>query len=195
VRKCLGLKVNINITDSKLWTPLHAAANQGRLKVVRFLVSKGAKMNLKEINKFTPLDLAIRKKHQATIKFLKQKGALASLKIPTVNPNTTPAALARLRQKCLAGDAFHKAASRGNLVFVKKCIGAKLNINQREKNGWTALHAAASSGRLNIVKELLKNKASINASASAGHRPLDLAQSGNHQAVVVFLKQRGAVGR
>ncbi|RTZ63782.1 MAG: hypothetical protein DSZ29_06490 [Aquificaceae bacterium] len=195
VKKCLNLKVNINIKDKKLWTPLHAASNQGRLQVVKLLVSKGAQISLKEINGFTPLDLAIRKKQQSTIKFLKQKGALATLKIPTVNPNTNPAALAKTRQQCLADDAFHKAAARGNLSFVKKCIKAKININQREKNGWTALHSASSSGRLNIVKELIKNGANINASANAGHRPLDLAQSANHQSVVTFLKKRGAVGR
>ncbi len=194
VRKCISLNVNINITDKQRWTPLHSAANQGRLQVVKLLVSKGAGINLKEIKGFTPLDLAIRTRQQATIKFLKQKGALATIKPPATNPNT-PAALARIRQKCFAGDAFHKAASRGNLRFIKKCLSAKFNINHREKNGWTALHSAASSGRLNVVKELIKNKASINATASAGHRPLDLAESGRHQAVVTFLKQNGAVGR
>ena len=192
VKNCLNLKVDINITDSKLWTPIHAASNQGRLQVVKLLASRGAKLSLKEVNGFTPLDLAIRKKHQQTIKFLKRKGAVATLKIPTT---ASPKAAAKIRAQCLAGDAFHKAAARGNLNFVRKCLKAKVNINQREKNGWTALHAASSNGRLNIVKELIKNKANINATANSGHRPLDLAESAKHQAIVSFLKQHGAVNR
>ncbi|HHC73694.1 MAG TPA: ankyrin repeat domain-containing protein [Thiothrix sp.] len=78
---------------------------------------------------------------------------------------------------CLAGDAFHKAAAKGNLTTLKRCFEAGVAIDTTEANGWTALHAAAKHGQLNAIEQLLKMGASPFIKDKNGYSALAIAQS------------------
>jgi len=52
------------------WPPLHLAAFLGRMKIVKLLLAKGAKLNLTDIFGKTALDHAREKYHHDVVKFL-----------------------------------------------------------------------------------------------------------------------------
>jgi ankyrin repeat protein len=56
-------------------TPLHVAAIQGRLDVVRALVSAGAELNAQAEHNYTPLHEAIEQEHRDVARFLIEAGA------------------------------------------------------------------------------------------------------------------------
>ena len=56
-------------------TPLHRAATRGQLEAVKFLISKGANINIgREKDGKTALDLAESRGHEEIAEFLKNNG-------------------------------------------------------------------------------------------------------------------------
>ncbi|MCK5726901.1 MAG: ankyrin repeat domain-containing protein [Thiotrichaceae bacterium] len=100
-----------------------------------------------------------------------------------------PSGMAKV--KCRQNDAFHKAASQGNIGFVRRCLNLGFNINRREHNQWTALHSAARNGRLHIVKLLVNRGAAINPKDTYQRTPLDQAKIGGRQSTINYLISRG----
>lgn len=68
-------------------------------------------------------------------------------------------------------DAWFAVATKGGAKDLKKALG-KININQANKDGETALHLAASAGNVEGVKFLLSKKANANALNASGASPL-----------------------
>lgn len=76
VRTYISHGVPVNASDRTLKeTPLHAAASQGDLKIVEFLVLQGADVNMLDRFGDSPLELAAAHAHDATANFLSQRGA------------------------------------------------------------------------------------------------------------------------
>lgn len=99
---------------------------------------------------------------------------------------------AAIRRSCLAGDAIHKNAARGDINYVRHCLNAGVYVNSKEGNGWTPLHSAARSGRLEIIKLLLSKGANINALDVTGRTPLDQAIAGRYPHIENYLRSQGA---
>lgn len=76
VRRCLRAGVSPNIRERNNWTPLHSAAKNGRLSVVRLLVQNRAQINTTEIHGNTALDLAARGNYRRVINYLRNKGGV-----------------------------------------------------------------------------------------------------------------------
>jgi hypothetical protein len=76
-----GAKVNAT-AYGPAWTPLHLAARDGHLAVVKLLVANGAKVNTKDRAGDRPLDLAA--EHPEISDFLRQHGGIT--KTETENP-------------------------------------------------------------------------------------------------------------
>ncbi len=79
------------------------------------------------------------------------------------------------KQVCLDHDNFHKAASRGDIDYIKQCVEAGVDVNTREGNGWTALHSAAFNGRINTIRALKKLGIKKNKKDIFGHTAKDYA--------------------
>lgn len=66
---------NLEKLDENKYSPLHLACEIGDLKIVHYLVQKGAKINIKNHQENTPLHLASSKSHFPVVKFLVSSGA------------------------------------------------------------------------------------------------------------------------
>ena len=96
-----------------------------------------------------------------------------------------------------AGDKLLKAAKKGDIAVVKKCMNkvenSSLLIEQaRGKAGKTALHLAAKSGHLEIIQLLLERGADINTRDRKGKTALHLAAKSGHLDITKLLLERGA---
>jgi len=139
------------------WTPLHKAAKKGHLAVVKFLIEKGAKLEVRDTYGRTPLLLASK---IDTAKLLVGSGA---------------------DFKAISNSGFsvlHEAAYKGNIELAKLWIKKGVDIEQQYKNGGTALLCAARRVKKQMVELLLKEGASINSRDSNGETALHKAAAG-----------------
>jgi ankyrin repeat protein len=81
VKLCMDQGLDLNQTNSKNETVLHGAANRGSDLLVKFLVERGAKLDVKSKAGFTPLDIAMGKDsfglpvpHDSTVALLRNLG-------------------------------------------------------------------------------------------------------------------------
>jgi ankyrin repeat protein len=63
-------------------TPLHHAADFGQVEVIKYLISKGAKVDAKDAFGITPLLAAVYENHEEAAKILIEKGASVQVKGP-----------------------------------------------------------------------------------------------------------------
>mmetsp|Transcript_8465 Transcript_8465/g.9756 ORF Transcript_8465/g.9756 Transcript_8465/m.9756 type:complete len:703 (+) Transcript_8465:108-2216(+) len=118
-----------------------------------------------------------------TVHLVKGKGYLASKR----DVNVSPIVFAE-------GCKLLQAAAIGNGAYIKYLLSENpQNIFFRDYDRRTALHVAASEGKLNIVKMLIETyNAPINRSDRWGGSPLDDAHRHRHEAVVAYLRKKGA---
>ena len=89
-------------------------------------------------------------------------------------------------------DRFLDAAKHGNVSDVVKMLNARMPVNSRDENGWTALHLASWSNRTYIVRLLLQRGADVNARNDDGMTPLHRAAGWNSTEVIKVLLEHGA---
>lgn len=84
-----GSQVNTPIQHGR--SPLHIAVQAGKLDVVKYLISKGADVNLADEDDCLPLYYAVLSENENTVKYLLQMGADADGEDPDGNMlmNTT----------------------------------------------------------------------------------------------------------
>jgi len=88
---------------------------------------------------------------------------------------------------------FCNASWRGDLERVKKLLTKrKVDVNEKNEYGSTALILASLNGRIEIVKYLLANGANINKQDWNGNTALILASLRGHIDVVKYLLANGA---
>ncbi len=135
-------------------TPLHVAAAEGKLAIVRFLLDSGAKPDVMTTDNQGPaLWLAAENGHKAVVELLLTRGA---------DPNIKD------------GAALQAAAANGFMGIVDVLLANKADINLKGHSG-TALHRAVYMKRTEIAERLLKSGADVNALGSMGETPLHIA--------------------
>lgn len=72
------------------------------------------------------------------------------------------------------------AAMRNHDHVVSYLLGLNVNLEERNRSGWTALHWSAKHGCLGCVDLLLQHGSDPTSLTSAGATPLDLAISEGH---------------
>jgi len=115
---------------------LNAAAN-GKLNLVKDLVSKGADVNHQDDYGWTALMIAAWNRHLDIVKYLVKEGK-ANVNIENKYGYT----------------ALMKAARNGYLDIVEYLVKAGANVDQQDQYGDTASTLAARKNHLNIVKIL-----------------------------------------
>jgi len=77
-------KMDVNMIDTSVSgrTPLHWASDFNQVEVIKYLVSKGAKVNAKDKHGITPLLAAAYEDHVDACKILVEKGADVTVKGP-----------------------------------------------------------------------------------------------------------------
>lgn len=179
-------------------TSLYFAVLHNRPEIVRYLLAKGANVNLGSTFS-TPLHLASTWGHLEIVKDLITAGA---------NKETydawekTPLHLAAENHRVEvvkyliemgAKISLHLAAERGYNDIVKHLIKKnKANVNACDSHQYTPLHLAAQEGHIEVVQYLIEQGADISAYNAWRQTPLHLAAREGHREVAQYLIERGA---
>ncbi|PYR91636.1 MAG: hypothetical protein DMF84_16005 [Acidobacteria bacterium] len=176
VAQFLAAGMNPNARNREGKTALIAASETGRTDLARFLLDKGAAVNVRDA-KFnaTPLIWAGLSNNGQVTKLLLEHGA--DPKAREAQGGTT---------------ALHAAAGRGNLETVKLLLGKGANINDRDKGARTPTMIAAAKGRSNIVKLLVEKGADLKTTDREGNTSLMWAAKGGNIETVKLLLEKGA---
>ena len=128
------------VVDESKETPLHLAAREGHLRVVRQLVRAGAPLNVEDASGATPLQRAARGGHAWVVWWLLRRGA--SYRVPD--------SLGRL--------PLHYAVERGFVGIVRMLTAGKRrrSINHLDVRGETPLSLAALRGHMAVAQLLIK---------------------------------------
>ncbi|CAK1367200.1 unnamed protein product [Cercospora beticola] len=157
--------------------PLHLAANNGSLEVVKVLVSYGANIEAttNDNDGMVPLHLACRE----------QKTPVALYLIRTAGANIHV-------QDKHGNWPLNRAAIKGDLQVIKALLTAGADLECVGYLGWHPLHHAAGNLHVIATQLLLSKGADIAAEAENGDSPLHVAAEFNAAAVADLLISRGA---
>ena len=178
VKKLIGNGANVNAKNHYGWTALIEASMSGHLKIVQYLVEIGKDKKIyidaKDNDGSTALIWASRDGHPETVKYLLENDADINVK------------------NCSNSTALIEASSIGHLEIVQ-CIlaevekGKKVDINDKDNCGFSALMYALNKGRTDIAECLRKKGADINTRDYNGWTPLMYASKYGYIDVVKYL--------
>jgi ankyrin repeat protein len=150
--------------------------------MVKFLLSKGANVNLKDSEgKTALLWSASNSLENATI--LISNGARVN---EAANDGMTPFLQATL------GVSSGKVPIEICELLRKNSANINASLQRKSALGWNALHYAAANGDAELVKYLIKHGANVNKATGEGSSPLFIAKLGGYDDIVKILKNAGA---
>eukprot|EP01129_Flabellula_baltica_P016657 TRINITY_DN9000_c0_g1_i1.p1 TRINITY_DN9000_c0_g1~~TRINITY_DN9000_c0_g1_i1.p1 ORF type:complete len:1360 (+),score=378.94 TRINITY_DN9000_c0_g1_i1:114-4193(+) len=166
---------DLNGCDYDQRYPLHLAAAEGHLDVVKFLVSKGCNIHVSDRWGNSPISEAAYGEKSDVVEFLKQSGGVMS--------------------HGHGVSAMCIAAANDDFTQIKELVSKGHSVNTTDYDNRTPLHIAALKGNYEIVQYLINNKADINAVDQYGHTPLSDANRGaslEKMKIINLLKENGA---
>ncbi|THY57785.1 ankyrin [Aureobasidium pullulans] len=190
---------NLDTQDTVKDTALHMAAQAGELEMVRFLVTRKAKVSIQNVAGKTPLDFACAGNQTKIIEYLLKSGA-------TCEPDTS--GRTELHEAIDGGcdvDILKLFVSkgvdvnakdndgitrRGEHAIVQVLIDAEADMNIKSSSGQTLLHEAARGGSADVVRRFLTYGVDIEARNKDEQTPLAVAcrePEGSDDVVRVFL--------
>uniref|UniRef100_A0A803SV85 Uncharacterized protein n=1 Tax=Anolis carolinensis TaxID=28377 RepID=A0A803SV85_ANOCA len=166
------LKENeVNAVNSANETLLHIAAAHGHTEIIDYLISKGAKLEVKDQKERTPLHRAAKEGHGKAVNMLLQAGAdMYTL----AQEGKTP---------------LHLANQNNHTHILKSILEEEA---RRHKNQHNFLHMAALRNDSDLVKMLLKSGALLEAKDERGQTALGYAVSRGFKKTVKVLLEAGA---
>ncbi|KAI8627989.1 hypothetical protein F5Y19DRAFT_439151 [Xylariaceae sp. FL1651] len=190
-------------------TPLTAAASNGHLPIVDFILKDDIDMNKTPFNRrflAAPLVEAARSGHLTIVDYLVTYGAqinnmgrkdsplIAAANaghLPIVEYLVAHGANVNLTDG-LRSSPLSFAASSGHLPVVEYLVAHRADVNLTRYDDSSALSFAASSGHLPVVEYLVAHGADVNLTSYDGLSALSLAASSGHLPVVEYLVAHGA---
>ncbi len=193
-------------TDKHHTMPLHWAAYNGHLEIVKALLKNGARVNTVRYDMVTPLHFAVENDHLEIVVELLANGAKVNANDSRLTPLHWAAYNGHLEivKALLAKGArvntlrdyevtpLHFAAYNGHLEVVEALLANGANVRAINDSRLTPLHWAAYNGHLEIVKALLAKGANVNAINDSGLTPLHFASYNGHLEIVEALLANGA---
>lgn len=135
------LKANPDLVNEKDTaqggTPLHYASGFGQIVVVKFLIERGADVNIHSKNGSTPLHVAVEQDFTEIVKLLIDAGADVNAK---GQENATP---------------LHYAVGRGFKDIAELLISNEADLTAKDRYGETPLQCATSHGHGEMVSVLM----------------------------------------
>lgn len=189
-------------------TPLMAAAERGRVEVVKLLVEKRASLEITDPSGWTALMHAVQGQRPDAVSLLLESSAAVNA-VAKADGGVTPLMLAagaarpELCDALLAAGAsvglrdeegrrpLHYAAKKGNNGALLSLLRAKAKVEDRTVDGLTALLVAASAGRTESVRILLANRADVHATDRMGRPASKIAGIYEHDRVLRVLQEAG----
>jgi ankyrin repeat protein/preprotein translocase subunit SecA len=186
---------------------LHAAAEQGNLKVCKLLLTQGANPNVVGKNAATPLILASRYGHVEVVNVLLSQGAdpnIADKDAQTPLHWASRSKHVEVVKFLLAQGADPDIADKdaqtplilasryGPVEVVNVLLAQGADPDKADKNGKTPLILASSYGRVEVVKLLLAQGADPDKADKDAQTPLHWASRSKHVEVVKLLLAQGA---
>ncbi|XP_011858782.1 PREDICTED: ankyrin-1-like, partial [Vollenhovia emeryi] len=143
-------KVDTNIASYCNCTILHFAAESGIcLRLFKYFLCKGAKVDARDRWGFTPLHLAAESNRLGIVKYLIKNFTDEEVYIDAKNDDdNTP---------------LHLAAESGHLEIVEYLVGEGANVNAQNDEGLTPAGIANENGHLDIVKYFSKKRGASDA--------------------------------
>lgn len=170
VKKLIAEQANVNVQCySDGATPLHCAAQDGYIEMVKIFLAAGAALNARLENGETPLCLAVGGNHPEVVK---------SLLLAKADPDMT-----------FVDDftALHLAVINNSSEIVKLLLAAYANPNVKTKQDITPLYYAVANKRPELVRMLLE-ESDVNPNlATQSVTPLFLAAQEGRQDIVEYL--------
>lgn len=196
-------ETDIDKMDSQGWTPLHYAAKEGKVDIVEYLINRGANIGNFPLMKHT-LPLISEHGCKRMLGFFFSEKAIVKGEIPRYLPftiNSTkdishcPTYLSLINgdldSNLVNAKPIHIAVQYHHKNVIELLLSKGVPIDQKSKDGYTALHFSAMKGDLEIAAFLLDKNADINSISSMGEKPIHIAAAHGHKNMVEFFSSRG----
>jgi glutaminase len=195
-RKC-QLGADIGAADYDRRTPLHLAAAEGQVEIVRFFAERhaagdrGVDISPRDRWGGTPLDDAYFHGHPDIIEVLREAGGQRGEIRRIGDPRSD------LAEVALGSDAGPTveliwAASQGDISSIRRLVARGIDPKTGDYDHRTPLHLASAEGQSEVVAYLLAQGVEPNPRDRWGNTPLGDARRHGHGAVEDLLAESGA---
>lgn len=183
--------------DYDLRTPLHLAAAENQVHVVRYYIEQAAAdpaaVNLNPRDRWggTPMDDARRHGHERVARLLQDAGGRPGTTKDAAPGDTQPVDDTRIVESAMT-DELIWAASLGDLSAIRRLVAQGVSLEIADYDRRTAIHLAAAEGRLEVVRFFTAHGVEVNPADRWGNTPLDEAIRHGREAVAKLLQANGA---
>lgn len=170
-RLLLDNGADVGIRSKNGETPLHVAAEAGRLDIVKLLLGFKASTSARDKRNWLPIHSAASQGHVAVVKVLIDMGADKDA-FTSDGLERTP---------------LHIAAANGQSPTASSLIESKADVNAVRSDGGTVIHSGAEGGCVSIIHELLAAGAKLDTRTRDGRTALLVAAEEGHAEIVRLL--------